>query len=63
MKAKEVIRILERNGWWREKTSSGHRAYSNPDRPELGKVTVPFHGGDLDRKTLASIARQTKLDF
>jgi predicted RNA binding protein YcfA (HicA-like mRNA interferase family) len=64
MKAKEVIRVLEHHGWQRKKSSGGgHLAYVHPDHPEFGKVIVPFHGGDLDRKTLASIARQTGLTF
>ena len=63
MTAKEVIRILERNGWRRKKSSGGHLAFIHPDHPEKGKVTVPFHGGDMDRKTLDSIARQVGLTF
>jgi predicted RNA binding protein YcfA (HicA-like mRNA interferase family) len=62
--AKEVIRILEHHGWLRKKSSGGgHLAYFHPAHPERGKVTIPYHGGDMDRKTLASIARQTGLNF
>ena len=63
MTAKEVIRILEANGWQRKKAPGGHQYYIHPDHPEKGKVTVPGHGGDMKRKTLRSIARQTGLRF
>lgn len=63
MTAKEVIRILEANGWQRKKAPGGHQYYIHPDHPEKGKVTVAGHSGDLKRKTLMSIARQTGLKF
>jgi predicted RNA binding protein YcfA (HicA-like mRNA interferase family) len=63
MTARMVIRILERNGWQAKKSSGGHRMFFHPGYPEKGKVTVPYHGGDIDRKTLESIARQTGLTF
>ena len=63
MTAREVIKILEANGWRRKKGTGGHQYYIHPDYPEKGKVTVAYHSGDLKVKTLKSIARQTGLKF
>lgn len=57
MKAKEVIRLLESDGWVHVKTKGSHFQYVHPVKP--GKVTVPFHGSsDLAKGTLHSIFKQ-----
>lgn len=58
MKAKEVERRLKADGWVElpgGKTS--HKHFKHPAKP--GKVTVPFHPGDLNPITLKSIEKQS----
>lgn len=58
MKAKEVQKRLEAEGWVLEpgkKTS--HKHFKHPSKP--GKVTVPFHSKDLNPWTLKSIEQQS----
>ena len=58
MKAKEVQRRLEADGWVQEpgkKTS--HKHFKHPAKP--GKVTVPFHPGDVNPITLKNIEKQS----
>ena len=63
MKAKDLIKIMKKAGWVLKEIEASHHNYIHPDHPELGKVTVPVHGGDLKPKTFASIKRQTGLKF
>lgn len=38
-KVMDVIRLLEREGWYLDRTSGSHRQFKHPSRP--GTVTVP----------------------
>ena len=59
MRAREIERIILDDGW-RVKTQRGsHRHYVHPAKP--GKVTIPFHPGDLDKNTVDSILKQAGL--
>jgi predicted RNA binding protein YcfA (HicA-like mRNA interferase family) len=57
MKVREVIRVIERHGWYHVRTRGDHRQYHHPSRP--GTVTV---AGKLSEEvppgTLNSILRQ-----
>lgn len=53
--AKEIIAVLERNGFILSRQSGSHRIYKNK---EGKRVTVPFHGSKtLHPKVLKSILR------
>lgn len=57
MKVRDVIEILEREGWRLDRRRGSHRQFRHPDRP--GTVTVAGQLGDeVPRGTLASIWRQ-----
>ena len=60
MKVREVIKMLEDDGWLVAATKGSHRQFTHPTKP--GRVTVagrPSH--DLHPKTAASILRQAGL--
>lgn len=59
MTAKELIKQLKADGWVEVDTRGSHIQYKHPTKP--GKVTVPFHSGDLPRGTLNSILKQAGL--
>jgi predicted RNA binding protein YcfA (HicA-like mRNA interferase family) len=42
MTAREVIQIIEADGWYAVKSKGGHRQYRHPVKK--GRVTVPVHG-------------------
>jgi predicted RNA binding protein YcfA (HicA-like mRNA interferase family) len=52
----EVIRALNRAGFFTDHSTGSHRYFRHPSRP--GIVTVPFHRKDLKRGTLKSILDQ-----
>ena len=60
MKAREIISILEKDGWYELKSKPGsHRQFKHPTKK--GKVTVSVHPGDIDPGTLKSIIKQAGL--
>jgi predicted RNA binding protein YcfA (HicA-like mRNA interferase family) len=53
-------RALERKGWTRVKTKSGHRKYRSPDGRRT--VIVPVHGGTTLKSSLqAALMKQSGL--
>lgn len=62
--SKEIIKILKSNGWIEKgKQIGSHLFFVNPNRPELGKVTVPHPRSSFPKSTVKSIARQTEIEF
>jgi predicted RNA binding protein YcfA (HicA-like mRNA interferase family) len=60
MKVKDVIRLLEGEGWFLVATRGSHRQYKHPVRP--GRVTVAGKpSDDLAPGTLNSILKQSGL--
>ncbi len=60
MKVREIIRMIEVDGWYRIQSKGGHRQYKHPVKS--GRVTVPGQmNADLDKKTEKSILRQAGL--
>lgn len=61
MKAREVIKRLEADGWYNVKSRGGHRQFKHPTKK--GRVTVAGKlGVDVPIKTLKSIWKQAGLE-
>jgi len=62
MKYREVVKMIEADGWVLERVAGSHQQYRHPTKP--GTVTVPA-GGKLSREvppgTLNSILKQAGL--
>ena len=57
---REVIRLLEREGWELVTTRGSHRQFKHPEKP--GRVTVSGGlGDDMPKGTFASVKRQAGL--
>ncbi len=60
MKVRDIIRLLERDGWYLAATRGSHRQFKHPSKP--GRVTVAGKPpDDLARGTLNSILKQAGL--
>jgi predicted RNA binding protein YcfA (HicA-like mRNA interferase family) len=59
MNSRELIRVLEANGWRRVAQKGSHIQFKHPDRP--GRVTVPHPNKDFPAGTLHSIEKQAGL--
>ena len=60
MKVRDIIRLLEQDGWYLKATKGSHRQYKHPTKS--GRVTLPGHpGDDLAPGTLNSVLKQAGL--
>lgn len=60
LKPNEVVRILERAGFYIDRTTGSHYILRHPDG--RGPIPVPFHRGrDIKRGVLRSIIQQSGL--
>ena len=62
MKYRELLRLLEADGWRHARTNGSHMMYVHPTKP--GPVVVPAggkEGQDVPRGTLNSILKQAGL--
>jgi predicted RNA binding protein YcfA (HicA-like mRNA interferase family) len=60
LRPRQVLRALQRAGFFIHHTTGGHHILKHPDKPHL-RVTLPFHNRDLKRRTLESIIEQAGL--
>jgi predicted RNA binding protein YcfA (HicA-like mRNA interferase family) len=60
MKARDIVRMLEQDGWFNVPAKGGHRQFKH--HVKLGRVTVPGNlGRDVPPGTLNSILKQAGL--
>ena len=60
MKIRDVIKMIEADGWYLVTTKGSHRQYKHPAK--AGRVTIAGHPGhDLAPGTFNSILKQAKL--
>jgi predicted RNA binding protein YcfA (HicA-like mRNA interferase family) len=60
VKVRDVIRLIEADGWRLTRTKGSHRQYKHPEKS--GLVTIPGHlNDDLARGTLRSVMKQARL--
>ena len=57
--AKELMKILQKDGWYKKSQAGSHIQMVHPTKK--GKVTVPMHNKDLKISTYNSILKQTGL--
>ena len=61
MKVRDVLQMLEQDGWYLARTRGSHRQYKHPRKP--GLVTLPGKpGDDLAIGTLGSIFKQAGIE-
>jgi predicted RNA binding protein YcfA (HicA-like mRNA interferase family) len=61
LKVRDLIRLVESNGWRHLRTTGSHRHFIHPSMPMV--VTVPGHlNDDLPAGTLKSVLRKAGLE-
>lgn len=60
MNSRELIKIIESNGWKLVGTKGSHHQYKHPSIK--GRVTIPHPSRDFPKGTLASIFKQAGVD-
>jgi predicted RNA binding protein YcfA (HicA-like mRNA interferase family) len=56
MNSREIIRNLERDGWFEVAQAGSHKQFKHPSKP--GRVTVPHPRKEMPIGTLKSIEKQ-----
>jgi predicted RNA binding protein YcfA (HicA-like mRNA interferase family) len=60
VKYREIVKLIEADGWRLTAQRGSHRQYTHPEKP--GKVTIAGQPGkDVPRGTAANILRQAGL--
>ncbi len=60
MKIKDVIKLIQEDGWYRVAIKGSHQQYKHPLKP--GRVTIAGHPNeDLSPGTLNSILKQARI--
>lgn len=60
MKAAQVVKLIEKQGWYEIRQRGSHRIFKHDENPDI--ITVPDHGkDDLKPGTLNSILRTAGL--
>lgn len=59
MNSRELIKIIERDGWMKVGSKGSHWQFKHPVKP--GRVTIPHPSKDLPKGTLSSILKQAGL--
>ncbi|GAA0745256.1 addiction module toxin, HicA family [Sphingomonas sp. ABOLD] len=57
MKSREVIKLIEADGWYEVRQTGSHKHFRHPTKP--GLATVPHPKSHLPKGTLNSITKQT----
>lgn len=61
MKVRELLKLLDRDGWVIDRSRGSHRQLRHPSKP--GTVTVSGHPSETAHpKTLKSVLRQAQLE-
>jgi predicted RNA binding protein YcfA (HicA-like mRNA interferase family) len=60
MKVRDIVKLIEEDGWYPARTRGSHRHFKHPRKP--GLVTIAAHPGvDVPKGTLNSILKQAGL--
>jgi predicted RNA binding protein YcfA (HicA-like mRNA interferase family) len=60
MKIRDVIKLIEDDGWYQISTRGSHRQFKHPTKP--GRVTIAGHlNDDLAPGTLNSVLKQARV--
>ena len=60
MKVREIIKMIEADGWYLINTKGSHRQFKHPGK--IGRITVPGHPNDtIAPGTLNSMLKQAGL--
>ena len=59
MTFREIERIVKNAGWFLDTIEGSHYHYKH--RIKSGKVTIPFHRGDVPARVIHSILKQAGL--
>lgn len=63
MQVREVIQIIEKDGWYLARQKGSHRQYKHPGKAGLVTIAVHKLSDDISKGTLHSIFKQAQIDI
>jgi predicted RNA binding protein YcfA (HicA-like mRNA interferase family) len=60
MKTRDLIKLLNQNGWTQVRQKGSHKQFKHATNPNL--ITVPDHPGDLKPGTLADVLKKAGIE-
>jgi len=61
MTFREAEKTVKADGWRLESIEGSHYHYRHASKP--GKVTIPYHAGDIPKRVVSSIMKQAGLKW
>jgi predicted RNA binding protein YcfA (HicA-like mRNA interferase family) len=62
VKYREIIRMVEEDGWRQARQKGSHRHYKHPTKPGIVTIAAHSENEEVPKKTLASIMKQAGLE-
>ena len=62
MKAKDIIRLIEKDGWYLVRQKGSHRQYKHLEKKGLVTIAVHKLSDEIAVGTLKSILKQAQID-
>ncbi|MDR1175034.1 MAG: type II toxin-antitoxin system HicA family toxin [Treponema sp.] len=59
MTFREIEKLVKEDGWFLDGVNGSHYHYKHDSK--AGKVTIPYHSGDIPKRVINSILRQAGL--
>ncbi len=59
MKSKDLMKVIEKDGWYLVNTRGSHHQFKHPSKK--GRVTIPHPKKDLPKGTVKSVLKQAGL--
>ena len=60
MRSKDLIRLVEKDGWMLRRVRGSHHQFKHPTK--LGLITIPHPKRDIPKGTVKNILRQAGLE-
>jgi predicted RNA binding protein YcfA (HicA-like mRNA interferase family) len=60
MTFRELDKLIRNDGWVLESVEGSHYHYKHDTK--RGKVTIPYHSGDIPKRVVRSIKRQAGME-
>ena len=62
MKIRDLVKLVEQDGWKLERTKGSHRQYRHPDKPGSGTLTIAGHSSkEVPKGLLNAMLKQAGL--
>ncbi|HUY11443.1 MAG TPA: type II toxin-antitoxin system HicA family toxin [Candidatus Dormibacteraeota bacterium] len=61
MKYRDIVKLIERDGWVLARTRGSHRHYAHPEKPGIGMIAGHLMSNDVPLALVRSILKQAGL--